>query len=259
MKVARTLHEAGDHRWIAIARDPERPDHLIDTVEYLVVKGDRAALLDPGGQEIFPAVFGAVVKETPIDAIAFIFASHQDPDAISSLPLWLTFNPRLRCYVSWLWTGFLPHFGGSGDTFVRIPDEGATLPLNGLGLEAIPAHYMHSSGNFHLYDPVARILFTGDIGGALLPDGARADLFVRDFDRHVEYMRAFHARWMGSNEAKNNWVDHVAELGVEMLCPQHGAILKGGDVARFLQWLRDLDVGREAIALNRGGRTARRR
>ena len=77
-----------------------------------------------------------------------VFASHQDPDIISSLALWLEFNPALKCYTSWLWTSFLPHFGGSADTFLSIPDEGMDIPLGSLTLKAVPAHYLHSSGNF---------------------------------------------------------------------------------------------------------------
>lgn len=241
MKTPVTIFSSGDHRWVAVTRDPARPQHLIDTNEYLIVKADRAALLDPGGQEIFPAVFGAVTREIHVDQLDFLFASHQDPDIASSLPLWLTFRPDLRCYLSWLWQGFLPHFGGGKETFVSIPDEGMEVRLGGLRLRFIPAHYLHSAGNFNVYDPAARILFTGDLGAALLP--LDAGLFVTDFAAHVPHMEPFHRRWMPSNEAKNAWVDQVARLEVDMLCPQHGAILQGADVPRFLEWLRGLDVG----------------
>ena len=29
---------------------------------------------------------------------------------------------------------------------------------------ALPAHFLHSVGNFHIYDPIAKILYTGDLG-----------------------------------------------------------------------------------------------
>jgi flavorubredoxin len=57
MKTANVIYEDGTHKWIALVRDPHRPDYLVDTNEYLVVDGDDAILLDPGGSEIFPAVF----------------------------------------------------------------------------------------------------------------------------------------------------------------------------------------------------------
>jgi len=242
MKRVETIYENGDHRWAVVARDPNKPGHLIDTNEYLVSKGDHALLTDPGGTEIFPAVFAAVSEAYDPRNIRAIFASHQDPDVISSLGLWLEFNPDLRCHLSWLWDSFVPHFGGREETFVSLPDEGGPITLNGLGLQAIPAHYLHSSGNFHLYDPKAKILFSGDVGAALLPEGENG-LYVENFERHIKHAEGFHRRWMGSNYAKEKWCARVAELEIEMLCPQHGAIYRGADVHRFIDWFRRLDVG----------------
>jgi flavorubredoxin len=242
MKKAETLFEDGGHRWIVVARDPSRPDFLIDTNEYVVSYGDDAILTDPGGLEIFPAVFAAVCAQLDASKISRIFASHQDPDVISSLGLWLDFNPQLRCYLSWLWTGFIPHFGGAADTFLPMPDEGMPIPLGPITLEAVPAHYLHSSGNLHLYDPAAEIYFSGDVGAALVPPDQNG-LFVEDFDRHIQHAGGFHRRWMGCREARDAWCERVAKMKIELLCPQHGAIYRGKDVARFISWFADLDIG----------------
>lgn len=242
MKTARTIFEDGDHRWLAVVRDSDRPDYLIDTNEYLVSVGGDAILLDPGGAEVFPAVFAALCAECDPRRISKVFASHQDPDIVSSLSMWLEFNPDLRCYISWLWTSFIPHFGGDDRTFVAIPDMGMDIPLGRGLLKAIPAHYLHSSGNFNLYDPKAKILFSGDIGAALLPR-SESGLFVEDFDRHVGYAEAFHRRWMGSERAKRDWCSRVAAMDIDMICPQHGAIYQGEDVGRFIDWFAGLEVG----------------
>lgn len=242
MKTTKTIFQDGDHKWVAIVRDPARPNYLIDTNEYLVTQGGQGMLLDPGGAEIFPAVFSALSAEFDPSALSAIFASHQDPDICSSLALWLEFNPAMKCYVSWLWGGFIPHFGGVAETFVSIPDEGMDLPLGGGLLQAIPAHYLHSSGNFHLYDRTARILFSGDVGAALLPPGEDG-LFVEDFDRHIRHAEGFHRRWMGSNEAKRRWCERVSRMDIDLLCPQHGAIYRGQDVQRFINWFDELQVG----------------
>lgn len=241
MKIAKTIYQDGPHRWVAITRDPARPDYLIDTNEYLITDGEQSLLCDPGGLEIFPAVFATVSGECDPHGIAALFSSHQDPDIISSLALWLEFNPQIRCYTSWLWAGFIPHFGGTRETFVPIADEGMTFGLGRLSLQAVPAHYLHSSGNFHLYDPAARVLFSGDVGAALLaPD---AGLYVTDFDRHIAHAEGFHRRWMGSNDAKRDWCERAAKLDIDMLCPQHGAIYQGEDVQRFINWFDELQVG----------------
>ncbi len=251
MKVARVLYSHGDHKWIAFARDPDKADNIIDTIEYMIIKNGKACILDPGGIEVFPALFNGVASQIKAENIEFLFTSHQDPDIISSLPLWLALNPALKCYVSRLWVTFIPHFGCEKETLQGIPDEGSEITLGGsLKLKFVPAHYLHSSGNFHVYDPEAKILFSGDIGAALLPPHMN-DLFVTNFDDHTQYMKGFHERWMGSQEAKNNWVDQVSRLKIDMICPQHGSIIKDENVPRFLEWMRDLKVG-SAIRANRG-------
>ena len=242
MKTARPIFEDGDHKWIAIVRDPNRPNHMIDTNEYLVVHGEDSILLDPGGSEVFPAVFSAISTVFDPRKIDKVFSSHQDPDVVSSLSMWSEFNPNIRCYISWLWTSFVPHFGGGEDNFVAIPDSGMDILVGGQRLQAIPAHYLHSSGNFNLYDPKAKVLFTGDVGAAMLPAGEDG-LFVEDFDRHIRHAEGFHRRWMGSDKAKRDWCSRVSLLDIDMLCPQHGAIYQGEDVKRFIDWFSRLDVG----------------
>jgi flavorubredoxin len=48
---------------------------------------------------------------------------------------------------------------------------------------------------------------------------------------------------MPSNSAKNDWVRRVRKLDIAMLAPQHGAIYKGDNIARFLDWFEALEVG----------------
>jgi len=242
MKKVRGIYENGSHEWLMVARDPDKPNYIIDTNEYLIVSDGEAVLTDPGGMEIFPAVIAAISEGFDPLKIKTLFASHQDPDIISSLALWLEFNPDLRCYLSWLWAEFVPHFGGDDETIIKMPDEGITIDIGSIQLEAIPAHHLHSAGNFHLFDRKAKILFSGDIGAALLPRG-NTDVFVEDFDKHIRYAEKFHQRWMGSNEAKARWCSRMRTLDVEMMCPQHGSIYRGKDVSRFIDWFEKLQVG----------------
>ena len=119
-------------------------------------------------------------------------------------------------------------------------------------LRFIPAHYLHSSGNFNVYDPKARILFSGDMGAALVPaDKTNGSMFVSDFAGHIQYMEGFHRRWLGSAQARDAWVAQVSKLDIHMLAPQHGLVFKGDDVKRFIDWIAGLDIGSGVASMNR--------
>jgi flavorubredoxin len=234
------LHDDG-HTWVVLGRDPERPEKIIDTNQYLIRNGERTLLVDPGGIEIFSAMLGETLRHTHIDQVTDLFASHQDPDIISSLGLWDVAVPNARLHAPWLWEGFLRHFGLNSIEYSPLADEGATLHLGDLELQAIPAHYLHASGNFHLYDPKAKILMSGDVGAAL--EKGDVPMFVEDFDRHVRHMQLFHQRWMPSNRAKRDWIRRIRQLDIEIMAPQHGRLFRGADVQRFLDWFDELEVG----------------
>jgi flavorubredoxin len=236
-----TIFESPTHKWLVLGRDPEKPDAIIDTNQYVVITKNNTLLMDPGGIELFSAMLATVIKLVPVEKITHLFASHQDPDIISSLGLWDQALPNATLHSPWLWEGFIRHFGMENIKYNPIPDDGGVLKLDDVSLQYIPAHYLHSSGNVNVYDPKAKILMSGDIGAALEPNNA--PMFVDDFDSHVDKMKLFHQRWMPSNEAKNDWVSRVRLLDIDMMCPQHGRIFKGDDVKRFLDWFEALPVG----------------
>jgi len=236
-----TIFYNGRHQWIVFGRDPDKPDKIIDTNQYMIVDGDKSFLMDPGGIEIFSSMLAAVLRHTEIENLVDIFASHQDPDIISSLGLWDQALPKATLHAPWIWESFIRHFGLDNITYNAIPDEGLSIVLNNAKLMFVPAHYLHSSGNFHVYDSQAKILMSGDVGAALEAPGA--SMYVDDFEAHIDKMKMFHERWMPSNAAKQNWIDRVRKLDIEYMAPQHGRIFKGEDVNNFLNWFEKLDVG----------------
>lgn len=235
------FYKGREHTWYMFGRDPEKPEGIIDTNQFMVVSGGQALLVEPGGIETFSSTLAAVLHHVSVDGITGLFASHQDPDIISSLGLWDRALPEAKLHAPGLWEGFIRHFGCQTIEYCSIPDEGGEIRLGNVTLEVVPAHYLHASSNFHLYDPKARILMSGDIGAAIEPEGA--PLFVEDFDAHIPKMKYFHQRWMPSNEAKNDWIRRVRELDIEVMVPQHGRAFRGADVGRFLDWFEALQVG----------------
>lgn len=240
MRVTR-LGQVRGAEWLCFGRDDRKPDNIIDTNQYMVVTENHALLMDPGGIEVFASVLAAALNHAPVEKITHLFASHQDPDIISSLGLWDRTLDGARLYAPQLWEGFLRHFGCTGIDYHGIPDNGASLVLDQCELTFLPAHYLHSSANFHVYDPANRILMSGDVGAAV--EGPGSPMFVDDFNEHIPRMKFFHQRWMPSARAKDDWIRRVRQLDIDIMAPQHGRLMRGDNVKRFLDWFERLEVG----------------
>lgn len=234
------LFESEGHRNILL-EDPELGSAVPSNV-HLIVHGAQGILLDPGGPKAFRFIYPAVLAELRRAKLTHLFFSHQDPDIIAGANAWLT-QTTAHAYVSRLWTRFVPHFGLDrvmAESLVPIPDEGGVLALGDLDLLVLPAHFIHSPGNFQVYDPASKILYSGDLGASLGPPGA----FVEDFDAHLRFMVGFHRRYMAGRRAMQVWARLVRQLDIETIAPQHGSIFRGKAlVQRFIDWAEGLDCG----------------
>jgi flavorubredoxin len=238
---AEYLYKKNNHSYLVMGREEGRRTDVADTNQYLIQYNGRGLLLDPGGVEIFSVVAAELSKHFDLSNVDAVFASRQDPDVISSLSLWVQTNPQLVVYVPEVWAPYVAHYGLKAENIKPISDSGGFITLGGHDLEVIPAHYLHSPGNQTLYDPQAKVMFSAAIGSAILPND-NDELFVTDFNEHVNYMEDFHRRFMASNKAKQRWIAEVRKRDVEVLAPQQGCIFKGDDINLFLNWFENLEV-----------------
>lgn len=234
--------EGGDHQCIWLgAGDPEAEKGIASN-QFLIVHAGRGVLLDPGGYHVFARVLHNALSAIERDGIDAIFLSHQDPDVCGSLISWMELRPDVTVVISRLWERFVTHFAlPVAPRLELLPDSGGTFQLAGAEIRFIPAHFLHSPGNFVVYDPTAKILFSGDVGASIRNTGD--PLFVEDFDAHVEKMEGFHRRYVPCNKAVQQFLRRLDGLEIDMICPQHGASFRGHDVGRFVEWIGNLDVG----------------
>lgn len=243
-KESQVIWQDKEHQFIWLGMGDPDKEKGIGSNQYMVVDREEAYILDPGGYHVFDRVFNNVLKFVPLDRIKGLFLSHQDPDICASLISWLEARPNVQVIISGLWTRFISHLALPVDPkLYSLPDEGGeiTLPSGG-SLRFIPAHFLHSCGNFHVYDSRSRTLFTGDLGAAIIPD-KEWTLFVGDFDKHIPMMEGFHRRYMSSTRALRAYLDRLQGLEIDYICPQHGAIFQKNNAKRFLEWLSGLEVG----------------
>lgn len=241
------LYEDAEQKCIMFSFDDEsHHDSFLSVNQYLIVKNGVGFLIDPGSEAIFDELYDAVSEHVAIQNIEYIFFSHQDPDVSGSIAQW-SVSTKAKIIMSSLWVRFMSHYGFSEMSRVIIlEDKGRRLEFGNGFVQFIPAHFLHSPGNFSLYDEKSKIIFSGDIGAAIVssPESYKK---VENFEKHKEYLLGFHKRYMGSNKLCKAWVSRVKQIDVSMIAPQHGFVFENENVHLFLEWLNDLECGSDFI------------
>lgn len=242
-----TLYADERHKFILLNETEGGEEEGIHSNQYLITDGDSAVLMDPGGFGVMPRVLAELLRHTTPKNIKAIILSHQDPDIVGGLTTWLEITD-CPVYISRIWLRFIPHYGIGGiKRFVGVPDAGMPLDIApGFPLRLVPAHFLHSEGQINVYDPKAKILFSGDIGAAVMPEDGNS-AFVDDFAAHLPHIEGFHRRYMTCNRAARLWVDTVSTLDMRMIAPQHGPVYRGRAVAEFLAWMKELQCGADLM------------
>lgn len=247
-----SLFKSPAHEFVLLNESEPGEEEGIRSNQYLIVHDGAGVLLDPGGFGVMPSVLNEMMDYLEPKDIKAIMLSHQDPDIVGGISTWLEMTTA-PIFVSKIWLRFLPHYGIQDmNRFVGVPDEGMACQVApGFNLQIVPAHFLHSEGQINVYDPVSKILFTGDIGAAMMPEDVDYE-FVDDFEAHLPYIEGFHRRFMNSNKAIRCWIETIADLDIDILAPQHGPIYRGPAVAEFINWLGQLKCGIDL--LSKGGR-----
>ena len=169
------LFESGEHRCIAF-NDLVRGDDGVQANQFLIQHGGQSALLDPGGALLYNPLILALAQYAKPTGIDYILCSHQDPDIIGSVDKWLLYS-EATIVCSELWGRFVPHVvpgylkNAGRERYKLIPDRGGYIELGSARINLIPAHFMHSVGNFSFWDERSRILFSGDVGASMIASG----------------------------------------------------------------------------------------
>lgn len=242
-----TLYDDGVHRNILL-QEFNDGGLAVQSNQHVVAHGKVGLILDPGGHKIYSKVRSEAFSVMQGGDIQHIFLSHQDPDCVAAVNGWLM-TTDANAYISGLWTRFVAHFGVDSlvaDRLLSLPDEGGWIDLGGGSkVMVIPAHFMHSEGNFQIYDPISKILYSGDLGASVGLDYK----VVTNWDDHLKnHMEGFHKRYMVSNSINRAWAKMIRQLDIEIIAPQHGALFKGKDmVNRFIDWVEGLECGIDLI------------
>ncbi len=239
-----TLFAQGKHRNLLLPDFGEGA--AVQANQHLIIDDGEGMILDPGGHKVYSKVLSETMVQLGGARLKHIFLSHQDPDIVAAINGWLM-TTDATAYAPSLWLRFIPHFGLDrlvADRLKGLSDGGTLLQMGNCQLKIIPAHFLHSPGNFQIYDPVSKVLYSGDLGASL----GMPYIEVPDFQSHLKYMEGFHRRYMSGNAAMKAWARQVRQLDIEIMAPQHGAIFRGKAlVQQFIDWADDLQCGVDLI------------
>ena len=204
-----------------------------------------SVLVDPGSSSDFAVVtakVGAVLGR--ISMLSALFINHQDPDVCSAAPLICgRYAPRASILTSEATWRLIVHMNLPRERFqdTDAARRGMSLPTGDVILP-VPSPFCHFRGAVMLYDPDTRVLFSGDLLGGLTEPHS-GDLWADEGD--WSGVRAFHQAYMPTNRALAAAVRAIQRLDPlpEIIAPQHGRLLRGAIMTRFLERIERLPVG----------------
>jgi flavorubredoxin len=235
------LFQDGNHAvyWLGV---PEDTAFRCNT--YLIIDGQEAILVDPGGHDAFEFVKKRVAQVLPVERISALIVCHQDPDVAASMVDWLAIDPSIKVVTSLRTNILLPHYGKSDYNFVNINEEPVYFFVSGRTLKFIESPFLHFPGAFVTYDETSKFIFSGDIWAAIDMDWK---LIVEDFSKHELKLSLFHIDYMASNVACHGFLDRIRHLELEAILPQHGSVIPKKFVRKALEYLSDLKCGLDLI------------
>ncbi len=222
------------------------PDDIFQCNAYLVERGDRSVLIDPGGRLTFEKVRSKVEEVIPFSNVRYFICHHQDPDITASLKLIddiPDLHPEAAIVTHWRARALIKHYALKLPV-IEVEESGWQLDLGGRLLLFVFTPYLHFPGAFCTFDVESGILFSSDIFGGMTRDWS---LVARD-ESYFEDIRPFHEHYMPGREILLHGLLKLEELPLRMIAPQHGSLLYGGLISFVMGRLKQLDCGIFALA-----------
>jgi len=236
-----------------LLQSPEKDFHRNIYLKRFIGKdGQQSSLIfDPGTKLDLKMLLPFLEREIGgISELSAIFLSHQDPDLTSNLAHILSEAPSSIVLTS-IDTWRLVKMYGIPDKRVNTVESFSTQIIKvlktGHRLRIVPARYCHFRGSMMIYDYESRILFSGDFLGGV--DTKKEDGIYAN-ETSWEGIALFHQLYMPSTVALRHTIERITMLEPfpEIIAPQHGDVIKGEYIHKFLGRLSSLTVGAELIS-----------
>lgn len=207
---------------------------------YLIENGDESVLFDPGSVLTFDKTLSKIESIIPFAKIKYFVCHHQDPDITGALAQIDSLVKRDDAVILSHWRAItlLKHYNLSLP-FKCVEELGWTLKAGDLNLQFVFTPYFHFPGAFTTFDKKSGILFSSDIFGGFTD---KKGLYAEN-EGYFQQLRFFHEHYMPSKEILNHSLNKFEQLPLEMICPQHGCIIRKELVSFMISNLKNVDCG----------------
>ena len=212
---------------------------------YLIVEGDSAVLFDPGSRlpEHFNIVKKKIESVMPVKNITTIVVHHQDPDLVASVPLFeeIIGVDEFELIATMRTSLLIPYYGFK--TEITTIEDGDIMEIdNGREIMFISSPYLHFAGAHVSYDMKTKTLFSSDIFSAFSENWS---LYADE--NYTEAMRIFHEPYLAHKAPIEAFANKLTSRGIlselELICPQHGSVIKKERIPECVEALMNFEVG----------------
>jgi len=221
-----------------------------NNIPYLIVDGDEGVVIDPGSAkpEFYEVVLTKLKKAIDLGKIKHLIVQHQDPDLCAALPLLEKIvSPDVKIYAPLEAQVLLQHYGTSAPV-LPLDDDDILSFGNGRTLQFVMTPYAHFVGSMVTYDIKTKTVFSSDAFGGFTGE---CNLYVGE--NYPTQLTAFLGQYLGSKRALEYALKRLEKLagdsGIEMVCPQHGSVIKKQLIPEYLEAAHGLYVGGEIDSL----------
>ena len=221
-------------------------DNAFRINSYLINDGDQSIIIDPGSRPYFENIKNHIKDLGFYDNLVAMVCCHQDPDVAASMYDWLQIKPELEIIASARTNVLLPHYGATDYNYYDAGNANnhEFVFKSGRKLKFIEAPFLHFPGAITTLDESSNTLFSGDIWAAIDID---YQFIVTDFDDHKLKLDLFHIDYMASNLASRRFAEKLKDLNIDLILPQHGAIIHQKFITNAIEYLKDLRCGLDII------------
>ena len=202
---------------------------------YLVVGSEKTAIIDSVEPEMVEELFKNLEGVEKVD---YIVSHHAEQDHSGSIPMLLEKYPEAKLVCVKKCKEFLQDLMDIPDNRVQIVEDGDEIFLGNKTLRFMFMPWVHWPETAVTYIPEDKILFSCDFLGSHY---CWDDLFAGDNPLVYKGAQEYYVQiMMLYSNLSAKYLDRLAELDIEFICPSHGPVYDQPKIILDLyeQWMR---------------------